>query len=181
VTGWMTMWGQPVTVMFEERDLSLFPTQNTVSASASVSASATASAGVSPASVTAMPTESGVGVPGVSAIAASASSSPSGLSAAASAGIGVGATFGTLALVSLGVLVWWRRRRSRLEGSHLAAEKDTESSLAEMGSAQWSEDGVVKEPEVLNEVDATPVRYELDGFGHKTELDSASRIREMNA
>jgi hypothetical protein len=99
ISGPVTMWGQPVVVEFEQKDLTLFST--------SVSTSSTSS------STTASPSATTQQAVITSAVSPTPSTNPhSGLSTGAKAGIGVGVVIVALFLVGLASFFLIRKRKA---------------------------------------------------------------------
>ncbi len=95
VSGAITMWGQPIVVEYQQKDLTLFST--------SVSTSSTSSTTASPSATTNQPALTSTGSP-------SPSTNPkSGLSTGAQAGIGVGVAI--VALILLVIAAFFLRRK----------------------------------------------------------------------
>lgn len=131
--GQVTMWAQPLTIAYQQRDLTLFSTSSSVASSAAASSVASSA---------------NAAISGAAAALSSPSSSDndSGLSTGAKAGIGVGVALGALALLGLALfLLFRRRRRQQQEAPHSAAyenqpqwppqEMDGESPRVEMSHA----------------------------------------------
>ena len=132
--GQVTMWAQPLTVAYQQRDLSLFSTSSSAASSSASGSSIDSSAATS--SSGAASTSS----------AAAAQEDNTGLSTGAKAGIGVGVALGVLALLALGIFLLLRRRKRQHQMTpHNAAyegqpqyppqEMGTESPRVEMSHA----------------------------------------------
>jgi LPXTG-motif cell wall-anchored protein len=97
ISGPISMWGQPVVVEFQQKDLTLFST--------SASTSSTSSGTASPSATTAQPAVTSTGSP-------TPSTNPkSGLSTGAQAGIGVGVAI--VALILLAIAAFFLRRKRK--------------------------------------------------------------------
>lgn len=110
ITGPVTMWGQPISILWEQKDLSLFVSATTTSASStdSTTASETTAASLSTASAST-----------ASTIAAAESDSSSGGSSgglSTGAGIGIGVGVGVAGVAGLAALALWffmRKKRNQ--------------------------------------------------------------------
>lgn len=114
VTGPLTMWAQPFSVAYQQRDLALFTTTTSGSGASSPtssgSASVTRSPTVSTASQTASPSPSGNSS---AATASGSNSSSGGLSGGAIAGIAIGAAAVLGLIVGLAIFFAFRRRKEQ--------------------------------------------------------------------
>ena len=113
--GQVTMWAQPITVAFQQRDLTLFSASTSPASPASTAAfsGATSTSRSLPASASAS----------VNGDAASQSSTEGpGLSSGAKAGIGVGVALGVVAILCFAIFMLLRRRKRylahKLVGTH---------------------------------------------------------------
>jgi hypothetical protein len=102
ITGLVTMWGQPISVEFQQRDLTLFTTGTSTSSSVSTSISTTAQ----PSNTIAQPYTS----PTVTITPSSAPTS--GLSVVATAGIAIAVAIGGFLILASVVFFFVRRRRA---------------------------------------------------------------------
>lgn len=102
ITGLVTMWGQPISVEFQQRDLTLFTTSTSTSSSVSTSISTTAQPSNTIAKPYASPT-----------VTITPSSAPtSGLSVGATAGIAITVAISGFLILASVVLFFVRRRRA---------------------------------------------------------------------
>ncbi|KAI9686434.1 MAG: hypothetical protein M1822_003781 [Bathelium mastoideum] len=95
------LWGQPITVMNQQSDLSLFST----SATSKTHAPTPAASATTVASSTSSP-------PALETSTSAPANTSSGLSTGAAVGIGVGVGLGVLLLLAIVGFIWWRRRRN---------------------------------------------------------------------
>jgi hypothetical protein len=112
-----TMWAQPVTIAYQEKDVSLFTTDSATEAASTVAATPGAGSTIS----------SGV-TAATSSAAASSTGDDGGLSTGAKAGIGIGVSLGCIALVSAIVFFVYRARKQQ------AARRDAAYQLT---TQQW--------------------------------------------
>jgi hypothetical protein len=112
ITGVVMMWGQPISVEFQQQDLTLFTTSTSTSASVSTSTSTTAQ----PSNTVTQPYAS----PTVTTIPSSALAS--GLSVGAKAGIAIAAAIGGVMI--LASLVFLLLRRRSVANRQLYAQQD---------------------------------------------------------
>jgi len=116
ITGVVTMWGQPISVEFQQQDLTLFTTSTSISASVSTSTSTTAqpsiSAGVSTSTSTTAQPSNTVAQPYASPTVTTIPSSAiaSGLSIGAKAGIAIAAVIGGFLILASLAFLFLRRR-----------------------------------------------------------------------
>ncbi|KAL4898863.1 hypothetical protein BDW74DRAFT_184287 [Aspergillus multicolor] len=101
VSGTLEMWAQPITIMYQESDLSLYTT-TTTNRSSSTTSNATSDTAPNPSDVHTAETET---------------SSSDGLSGGAIAGIAVGCVAGVLVLLGL-VFIMWRRKRGKVQSAN---------------------------------------------------------------
>jgi hypothetical protein len=185
VTGPLTMWGQPVSIEYQERDLSLFGTSTSTSADSSETSSGGSISNTAllpgAASTTggADPTGSNTSANPISTGTATVTDE-GGLSTGAIAGIGVGV--GLAAVTAIGALLFFflRKRRAARAANH-------DSKGGEHGAGFYANDS--KEPfrqhqQQHGELDASTAseyRPELDGsstprFGADGGAVSAGRL-----
>ncbi|KAL9096453.1 MAG: hypothetical protein Q9165_001450 [Trypethelium subeluteriae] len=143
-----TLWGQPITVMNEASDLSLYSTTSTAMTTSQTALPVATSASL--AQTSAQTTAQTSVLPSTSS---SSSPQSSGLSSGAAAGIGVGVAVAVIALISLAVFFWWRRRRAR----------ERPQAPEELDGRQVPPMSAMSAPMPPQELDTSNTRQELEG------------------
>lgn len=107
IFGPMVMWAQPITILLQSSDSSLFVTSTSMTSSSTVSLTTSTTSVSSTSSLqqsqTTQPTPSSTATP------------TTGLSPGAKAGVGIGVAIGVLAV--LGLIAWWLRSRKTKNGA----------------------------------------------------------------
>ncbi|KAK5171429.1 uncharacterized protein LTR77_004573 [Saxophila tyrrhenica] len=189
-----TAFANPVSVMWEEKDLSLFqPASAPVLALSSMGVTFPAST-ASTSFPSLIPSSTGKGFGGAPATSGTAggtstgsgdsSSSDSGLATGAAAGVGVGATVGGLALIAG---IWWLVRKnwkvSRREPSIEKGAGYEQAGGMDEGSPDEGLEGMphyAQQPAVIAEAPNDTVRHEVAADTYRAELDGGWYASEVD-